>query len=94
MTSDHLGDMANRTDRSYSPGPGYGFGLGFAVRTATGQSSWPGTIGDYYWGGYYGTYFWIDPAEELIAIIMVQAPSTSKYTRNMFWNMVYQAFDD
>lgn len=91
MTSDHLGPLANRTDRWFLPGAGYGFGLGFAVRTKTGESTWPGTIGDYWWGGWAGTYFWIDPKEELIVVYMMQDPSSRMYYRRLIRNLVYQA---
>jgi len=91
MTSDHLGPLANRTDRWFLPGDGYGFGLGFAVRTKTGESTWPGTIGDYWWGGWAGTYFWIDPKEELIVVYMMQDPSSRMYYRRLIRNLVYQA---
>ncbi len=53
---------------------GQGFGLGFAINCEPGLSPLPGSKGDYYWTGIYGTYFWIDPKEQLIAIIMIQAP--------------------
>ena len=91
MTSDHLGPLANRTDRWFLPGDGYGFGLGFAVRTKTGESTWPGTIGDYWWGGWAGTYFWIDPEEQLIVVYMMQDPSSRMYYRKLIRNLVYQA---
>jgi CubicO group peptidase (beta-lactamase class C family) len=53
---------------------GQGFGLGFAVNCEPGLSPLPGSKGDYYWTGIYGTSFLIDPKEQLIAIIMIQAP--------------------
>jgi len=87
MTADHLGTI---------PGflPGNGFGLGFAVRTATGVATVPSSIGTYYWGGLAGTVFWVDPEEELIAILMVQAPSESDRLSNLFYSLVYQALVD
>ncbi|MGE0713838.1 MAG: serine hydrolase domain-containing protein [Alphaproteobacteria bacterium] len=89
MSSDHLGQI----DRgpNYLPGPGYGFGLGFSVRLAPGIAPVPGSTGDYYWSGVAGTYFWIDPAERLIAILMLQAPNLRLYYRQLFRSLVYQA---
>lgn len=87
MTSDHLGADLIRASRvpgattGYLPGPGYGFGLGFAVRVAAGEAGVPGSVGDYHWSGLAGTYFWIDPAEDLIAVWMMQAPEQ----RDLFW---------
>lgn len=89
MMADHMGAI----DRggNYLPGPGYGFGLGFAVRLAAGVAPIPGSAGDCYWSGVGGTYFWIDPAERLIAILMMQAPNQRQYYRQLFRNLVYQA---
>ena len=63
---------------------GYGFGLGFAVRTAAGRCPLPGSVGEYFWGGVYRTAFWIDPAEQLIAVLMLLAPKRRLYYRHLF----------
>ncbi|MBM3396809.1 MAG: beta-lactamase family protein [Betaproteobacteria bacterium] len=91
MASDHTGDKISQGSSFYIPGPGYGFGLGFAVRTATGHSQWPGTIGEYNWGGYAGTAFWIDPKEQLVPIFMMQAPEQRLQYRILFRDLVYQS---
>jgi CubicO group peptidase (beta-lactamase class C family) len=79
-------------DAAPSPAMGQGFGLGFAVRTAAGRNPLPGSIGNYYWNGAWGTAFWVDPAENLIAIQMIQTPSeTGASYRRAFRNLVYQA---
>jgi CubicO group peptidase (beta-lactamase class C family) len=47
----------------------------------------------YGWGGAYHTTYWVDPAEELVAVMMTQllpAPSGVSVTA-MFRTMVYQA---
>ncbi len=90
MTADHLGPgVARGVD--YLPGPGYGFGLGFGVREAAGLSPLHGSAGDYFWGGAAGTYFWIDPREQLIGILMVQAPSLRLHYRRLVKNLVLGA---
>ncbi len=89
MMSDHMGVIG--LGQNYLPGPGYGFGLGFAVRLGAGVAPIPGSAGDCYWSGVGGTYFWIDPAERLIAILMMQAPNQRQYYRQLFRNLVYQA---
>ena len=71
MTADHLGNGIAHGELS----PGYGFGLGFAVRTAPGEASSFGSVGDYNWGGLWGTYFFVDPRERLIGILMMQRPN-------------------
>ena len=92
MTSDHLGAIRHgATPADYLPGPGYGFGLGFAVRTAPGLCAFPGSVGEYYWGGIFGTRFWIDPAEQLIAVMMLQAPNQRREFAGFLRNLVYQA---
>ena len=58
-----------------TPQMGQGFGLGFAVRTAAGRAPMPGSVGTYFWAGSSGASFWIDPQEQLIAVLMLAAPS-------------------
>ena len=88
MTADHLGTMTGAPDLLL---PGYGFGLGFAVRTRPGIAATPGSVGQYYWGGMGGTTFWVDPAEQLVAVLMMQAPLQREYYRALMRNMVYAA---
>ncbi len=91
MTADHLGSIP--ATGSLLP-PGHGFGLGFAVRTATGISPVPGSAGLYYWGGIAGTTFFVDPAEDLYAMMMIQAPNQRDYYRPLFRNLVYASLMD
>jgi CubicO group peptidase (beta-lactamase class C family) len=89
MASDHLGpDVAIGSD--LLP-PGHGFGLGFAVRLENGRAATPGTVGEFYWGGIAGTAFWIAPAEELVALMLIQAPGQRVYFRQLFRNLVHAA---
>jgi CubicO group peptidase (beta-lactamase class C family) len=47
------------------------------------------------WAGYAGTYFWIDPKEQLVGIMMTQAPGPSRrYYRREIKQLVYQAITD
>ena len=88
MTADHLGGIP--VDGTLLP-PGHGFGLGFAVRTHLGLSPVPGSVGLYYWGGIAGTTFFVDPALDMVAMLMVQAPNQRDYYRPLFRDMVYAA---
>jgi CubicO group peptidase (beta-lactamase class C family) len=95
MTADHLEDIpvfspASRTLLS----PGHGFGLGVAVRRALGMASMPGSPGSYHWGGRAGTTFFVDPAEDLFAILMLQAPNQREHYRLLFRSLVYATLDD
>ncbi len=92
MASDHLGP-AIPIGSDLLP-EGYGFGLGFAVRRSAGIAPFPGSTGDYYWEGIAGTTFWIDPAQELYALLMIQAPGRREYVRRTFRSLVYAALTD
>ena len=88
MTADHLGSIP--ATGTLLP-PGHGFGLGFAVRTQQGVSPVPGSVGLYYWGGIAGTTFFVDPALDLYAMLMIQAPNQRDYYRPLFRDLVYAA---
>jgi CubicO group peptidase (beta-lactamase class C family) len=95
MTTDHLGNIPINTGGSSTLVlPGYGFGLGFAVRKSLGQAPIPGSVGLYYWGGLAGTTFFIDPALNLCATLMIQAPNQREYFRFLFRDLVYAALAD
>jgi CubicO group peptidase (beta-lactamase class C family) len=91
MTADHLGPITGAPDLLL---PGHGFGLGFAVRLHAGIAPVPGSVGQYFWGGLAGTTFWVDPAEQMFALLLIQAPGRRDYYRTLFRDLVYSAFDD
>lgn len=96
MTSDHLADIpVNRSGRAAEllP-PGHGFGLGFAVRLGEGLGTQLGSKGMYYWSGISGTVFFVDPAKDLFAILLTQAPNQRSWYRPLFRNLVYAALND
>jgi CubicO group peptidase (beta-lactamase class C family) len=90
MTADHLGAIPAWGDLLV---PGHGFGLGFAVRTQAGLAPQPGSPGMYYWSGVGGTSFFVDPAEDLFAMLLTQAPNQRIFFRNLFRQLVYAALD-
>jgi CubicO group peptidase (beta-lactamase class C family) len=98
MSSDHLGPQmvrAMQPSELTMGSAGYTFGLGFAVRPEPGIVAFPGSKGDYMWAGFAGTYFWIDPKEQLVGILMTQAPGpTRQYYRREIRDLVYQAITD
>ena len=55
------------------------------MRAQTGRNALPGSPGDYSWSGDSGTYFWIDPREQLIAILMMQAPLIVRDNLELTW---------
>ena len=91
MTADHLGTIPGV---DVMTGPGFGFGLGFAVRLADGLATSAGSTGQFYWGGIAGTVLWVDPREELVAILLTQAPGRREYYRALCRNLVYAALAD
>jgi CubicO group peptidase (beta-lactamase class C family) len=91
MASNHLGpQVVIDTDMQLLP-PGYGFGLGFGVRQEDGRAPFPGSVGDFYWGGIAGTAFWIDPAEDFLALLLIQAPGQRRHYRHVFRSLNYAA---
>ncbi len=75
-----------------TPAMGQGFGLGFAVRSQAGGNPLPGSAGSFYWTGIYGTTFFVDPKEQMIIIMMIQAPSPANAAyRHVVRYLAYQA---
>ena len=55
----------------------------------------PGSPGEYSWAGIWGTTFWVDPKEQLVAVMMIQAaPLQARYYRSLIRNLVSQALID
>ncbi len=56
---------------------------------------WPGStapIGRYGWAGAYGTNYWVDPADDLVVVLMLQAlPRRGLDVTDKFRTMVYSA---
>jgi CubicO group peptidase (beta-lactamase class C family) len=68
------------------------WGLGFAIRSDAAWSMVPGSVGSFNWMGTSGTYFWVDPAEQMVAVQMIDAaPNTSSPFQRMFRNLTYGA---
>jgi CubicO group peptidase (beta-lactamase class C family) len=98
MTSDHLppgcayGPFTRHLGITAPlPEYGQGFGLGVNVRTHAGCNPNAGSIGDFSWSGLSGTYFWIDPSEELIVVLMLQAPELRVHYRALLRDLTYAA---
>ena len=54
------------------PLPGYGWGLGVRVMVDTGRALQLTNVGELGWAGAASTFFWVDPAEEMIGLVMSQ----------------------
>jgi len=76
------------------PDYGYGFGLGSRVLLNVAESQKPGSVGEYGWGGVAKTYFWIDPAEEIIGILMAQSMMQFDIPERELQVMAYAAINE
>jgi CubicO group peptidase (beta-lactamase class C family) len=71
--------------------PGKRFGLGVLVLTDPVQAGILGSKGQYGWPGFATTWFTVDPAQDLVAIVMTQfAPRVPRF-EDQFQTLVYQA---
>ncbi len=71
---------------------GYGFGLGFSVNLGPERTATVGSQGEIAWGGAASTLFWVDPAEDLVCILMTQfMPSGTFNLRGQMKALVYPA---
>ena|SRR5688572_504030 len=87
MTSNHTGSLPIP-----SRGPGHGFGLAVSVVTDVGATGQLGSAGTYGWGGATCTITFVDPAEEMIGILMTQVRRcTHLNIRRDFQTLAYQA---
>jgi CubicO group peptidase (beta-lactamase class C family) len=94
MTSDQLTEQQKQgTELFFGHGASWGMG-GAVVTRRTDIFATPGRFG---WDGGYGTSAHLDPAEDMIGILMTQrlmdSPVPPRVFRD-FWTSAYQAFDD
>ena len=98
MTTNHLsGDLASMGQPVFAETryDGIGFGLGFSVMLDPTQAQVIGTPGEYAWGGMASTAFWVDPAEDMVVILLTQLmPSSSYPLRRELRVLTYQALID
>jgi CubicO group peptidase (beta-lactamase class C family) len=100
MTRNHLPNDEDLTrwalgSFSETANEGYGFGLGFSINLGPARTATIGSAGEYAWGGAASTIFWVDPAEELVVILMTQfMPSATFNFRGQLKTLVYPAIVD
>lgn len=71
---------------------GMDFGYGFEILENPEAAESPGSPGRFAWAGAYGTTFWVDPAQELVGVLMLQAlPRRGLDLAGKFRTMVYAA---
>jgi len=82
---------ADQVDTLYHA-EGMGFGLGFEILENPGIAGQFGSKGRYGWAGAYSTNYWVDPADDLVAVLMLQAlPRRGLDVADKFRTMVYSA---
>ena len=95
MTMNHLpGDLVDmgRPRFAEMPFAGVGFGLGVSVLLDPARARILGSPGEYAWGGMASTTFWIDPAEDLMVLLLTQLMPSSAYPiRRELRVLTYQA---
>ena len=95
MTMNHLpGDLVDmgRPRFAEMPFAGIGFGLGVSVVLDPAKARILGSPGEYAWGGMASTAFWIDPAEDLLVLLLTQLMPSSAYPiRRELRVLTYQA---
>ena len=95
MTTNHLpGDLADmgRPRFSEMPFAGVGFGLGVSVLLDPARARILGSPGEYAWGGLASTSFWVDPAEDMMVLLLTQLmPSSAWPIRRELRTLTYQA---
>jgi len=69
--------------------PGTSWGLGVRVVSDAGKAGVFLSNGSFGWSGASGTHFWVDPAENLVAVLMAAAPAAN--LRPDFETVVLQA---
>jgi CubicO group peptidase (beta-lactamase class C family) len=80
-TVNHVGTMFRETS---------GFGLGFEVIEDLGKWGRPGSVGGFGWGGAYHTTYWVDPAEEMVVVMMTQLlPADGSNLQGTLRSLVY-----
>jgi CubicO group peptidase (beta-lactamase class C family) len=94
MTTDQLTEQQREENGLFFAGAGgWGFGLNVVTRR-TDLGPGPGSFG---WNGGTGTSFYVDPAEELIGVLLTQRSMTSPRPPAVyrdFWAGAYQAIND
>ena len=95
MTANQLpGDLADMGQPRFSETAftGVGFGLGVSVMLDPAKARIVGSPGEYAWGGVASTAFWVDPAEDLIVLLLTQlSPSSTYPIRRELRILTYQA---
>lgn len=91
MATDQL-TPSQRPDFSWDTQRGYGFGLGVRVMIDPARGGRLGSVGEFGWDGKASTWMCVDPAQRLVAVLMLQLiPNGSYSIAERFQRMMYAA---
>jgi CubicO group peptidase (beta-lactamase class C family) len=97
MTTDQITPEQKAASASdFFPGFWDSNGWGFGVAINTHRDNLAATPGRYGWDGGYGTSWYVDPAEELIGVLLTQRAwdAAGPVAAFDFWTSAYRAIDD
>jgi CubicO group peptidase (beta-lactamase class C family) len=86
-------------DRAPGDMRGYRFGLGVRVLDSPPEAASLAGVGTFGWAGAFGTNSWIDPAEQMVGLLLIQRiPDPNDTVLRTLWprfqNATYQALED
>ncbi|MGA2641972.1 MAG: serine hydrolase domain-containing protein [Spirochaetia bacterium] len=91
MATDQL-TPSQRPDFSWDTQRGYGYGLGVRVMVDPARGGRLGSVGEFGWDGKASTWMCVDPAERLIAVLMLQLVPNGTYSiSERFQRLMYSA---
>ncbi|MFM8529471.1 MAG: serine hydrolase domain-containing protein [Ilumatobacteraceae bacterium] len=76
------------------PNPGWGFGMGSRVMMDVAATGGAGSVGEFGWAGAAKTYYWVDPAEQLVGVLMTQSMVGLEIPEQDLRTLAYQAIID
>jgi CubicO group peptidase (beta-lactamase class C family) len=94
MHGNHLPAALMPFELAGLPQGGMGFGLGSRVTLDVPASAGTGSVGEYGWAGAAKTYYWVDPAEELVGVLMTQYMTGIEMPDRDMRSLTYQAIID
>jgi CubicO group peptidase (beta-lactamase class C family) len=91
----HLVPAQQLKQFGFSSQAGYGYGLGVRTMMDTAAAGLNGSPGEWAWDGMLGTWYCVDPAEDLVAVFLIQrSPGGNDNLPKRFAQTVYGAIDD
>ena len=68
--------------------------MGSRVLLDVAATGGPGSVGEFGWAGAAKTYYWVDPAEQLVGVLMTQSMVGLEMPEQDLRTLAYQAIID